>query len=65
MHVTGFGLQGAIEFLFVERYPMKEGLSVVPYQAQGLFLGVFWYYGVLLEGDGINSVCPIVVWNTH
>ena len=41
VHVAGFGLWGAIELPFVELCLVKERLSAVPCQDQGVFGGVF------------------------
>ena len=46
VHVMGFSLCSAIEISFFERFMVKEGSSVVPLQAQGIFGGVFWTEGV-------------------
>ena len=55
-HVAGFILRGAIELPFVDFFPIGEGLSVVPYQSQGLFGRVFLPEGVLLKGDVVYTI---------
>ena len=65
VHVLWFSLRGVIKLPFVECWPIEEGSSVVQWQSQGLFGGIFLPEVVLLEGDGIYTMYHVVVWNLH
>ena len=65
VHVAGFSLRGAIKLPFVECFPNEEVLSIVTCQSQGIFGGVFLPEGILLEGYGIYTIYPVVVWDPH